>query len=220
MEKGEYLQGKSGIKYTKARWIAPAGLFLYSDVPMVRRLAALRAVAPQAHSFLSCQKRMGRKEALKTRNSADAPKKPCCSSSAFYRYTSRSQNALRAARRISLIWNVEVRRIFDVWKSIGRTVSKFAFAADFRENVAFARADSSPFALHVGGDAHIAPAELHAFTVSFGEFVVPTRADVGIGPYIQERRLLADSPQTSEKMLLSRGRAEPSAPTIESDNLL
>ena len=37
-----------------------------------------RGVPPAAHSFLSCQKRMGRKEALGTRNSAYAPEKAFC----------------------------------------------------------------------------------------------------------------------------------------------
>ena len=37
-----------------------------------------RVVPPAAHSFLSCQKRMGRKEALGTRNRADAPEKAFC----------------------------------------------------------------------------------------------------------------------------------------------
>ncbi len=38
-------------------------------------------------------------------------------------------------------------------------------------------------------------------------------ADRVVSPYIQERKLLADSPQTSEKMRLLRGRTEASAPT-------
>ncbi len=37
-----------------------------------------RVVPPAAHSFLSCQKRMGRKEAPGTRNRADAPEKAFC----------------------------------------------------------------------------------------------------------------------------------------------
>ena len=37
-----------------------------------------RGVPPAAHSFLSCQKRMGRKEAPETRNRADAPEKAFC----------------------------------------------------------------------------------------------------------------------------------------------
>ena len=37
-----------------------------------------RSVSPTAHSFLSCQKRMGRKEAPGTRNRADAPEKAFC----------------------------------------------------------------------------------------------------------------------------------------------
>ena len=37
-----------------------------------------RGVPPAAHSFLSCQKRMGRKEAPGTRNRADAPEKAFC----------------------------------------------------------------------------------------------------------------------------------------------
>ena len=37
-----------------------------------------RVVPPAAHSFLSCQKRMGRKKALGTRNRADAPEKAFC----------------------------------------------------------------------------------------------------------------------------------------------
>ena len=37
-----------------------------------------RGVPPAAHSFLSCQKRMGRKEAPRTRNRADAPEKAFC----------------------------------------------------------------------------------------------------------------------------------------------
>ena len=55
-----------------------------------------RGVPPAAHSFLSCQKRMGRKEALGTRNSAVAPEKQFvtfCVLSLNYR----RQNALRAA---------------------------------------------------------------------------------------------------------------------------
>ena len=43
-------------------------------------------------------------------------------------------------------------------------------------------------------------------------------ADRVVGPYIQRRKLLADSPQTSEKMLLSRGRTETSAPTTQIHN--
>ena len=39
--------------------------------------AGWRKLSPTAHSFLSCQKRMGRKEALETRNSAYAPEKAC-----------------------------------------------------------------------------------------------------------------------------------------------
>ena len=37
-----------------------------------------RSVSPTAHSFLSCQKRMGRKEAPGTRNRAHAPEKAFC----------------------------------------------------------------------------------------------------------------------------------------------
>ena len=63
-----------------------------------RRGVIRRAVtaAPRAHSFLSCQKRMGRKETLGTRNSAVAPEKqvvPFCVLS--FRF--RRPNALRAA---------------------------------------------------------------------------------------------------------------------------
>jgi len=61
-----------------------------------------RGVPPAAHSFLSCQKRMGRKEALEIRNSADAPKKrigSACHSS----FVCAKRNALRAAHRIDLI---------------------------------------------------------------------------------------------------------------------
>ena len=69
-----------------------------------RRGVIRRAVtaAPRAHSFLSCQKRMGRKEALEIRNSADAPKKrigSACHSS----FVCAKRNALRAAHRIDLI---------------------------------------------------------------------------------------------------------------------
>ena len=60
------------------------------------------SAVPQAHSFLSCQKRMGRKEALGTRNRASRliNKSLHCT---YFRYTSRSPNALRAAYRISAV---------------------------------------------------------------------------------------------------------------------
>ena len=56
-------------------------------------------MSPTAHSFLSCQKRMGRKEALGY-EIALMRLKTIRYTSAFYRYTSRSPNALRAAQTI------------------------------------------------------------------------------------------------------------------------
>ena len=69
-----------------------------------RRGALCGAVtaAPRAHSFLSCRKRMGRKEALGTRNSAAAPEKQFvtfCVLSLNYR----RQNALRAAAQLGFL---------------------------------------------------------------------------------------------------------------------
>ena len=45
-------------------------------------------------------------------------------------------------------------------------------------------------------------------------------ADRVVGPYMQERKLLADSQQASEKMLLLRGRTGPSTPTMENTRML
>ena len=61
-----------------------------------QRKCLLRGHAPQAHSFLSCQKRMGRKEALE-RFIALTRLKAVSFRFTFCRYTVRRQNALRAA---------------------------------------------------------------------------------------------------------------------------
>ena len=55
-----------------------------------------RGVPPAAHSFLSCQKRMGRKEALGY-EIALTRRKNLSLHFACYRYSVRSPNALRAA---------------------------------------------------------------------------------------------------------------------------
>ena len=55
-----------------------------------------RVVPPAAHSFLSCQKRMGRKEALEN-EIALTRRKNLSLHFACYRYSVRSPNALRAA---------------------------------------------------------------------------------------------------------------------------
>ena len=67
----------------------------------------------------------------------------------------------------------------------------------------------------VGADVPVRPSKLSVFTKCYGKSGGSRRADVGIAPYMQGRKLLVDSPQTSKKILLSRGRTGSSAPTFK-----
>ena len=93
-----------------------------------------RGMPPAAHSFLSCQKRMGRKEALEN-EIALTRRKNLSLHFACYRYSVRSQNALRAAlesgfpnarytMRVVLFAPVEyltygIRRVCDFLRLVG-----------------------------------------------------------------------------------------------------
>ena len=133
-------------------------MLLHSAARKVQCILALRAIAPQAISFPSCGKRYGRK-GRRRREIALTRLKNKSFHLRVFSFRCRRQNVLRTAHRISLIWNIEVRQIFDVWKSMRHTASKRIFVA----------------------------------------------VDDSVGPYMQERKLLADSPQTSEKCCFRAG---------------
>ena len=85
-------------------------------------ISFLRTASPDASGgpfFSVLPEKNGEKRGAGIRNSAAAPKRHVDSAfrSSFVRPL---RNVLRAAHRISLIWNVGVRQILDVWKSIRR----------------------------------------------------------------------------------------------------
>ena len=63
--------------------------------------------------------------------------------------------------------------------------------AVLRKSAVNPQASAYPF---VGADAYIGPAERTVFTEIYGEFATSLRAEVGIGPYDDIRKVHTDSP--------------------------
>ena len=78
---------------------APQARDVFSYSPQCRYDCATATVAPRAHFFLSCQKKVCKKEALDAFYSADARKNNSFRC-AYFRYTVRNPNALTGDRRI------------------------------------------------------------------------------------------------------------------------